>query len=563
LSDPVPLRVLLVEDFEEHLHLFTELLATQPEAFEIEMATSLAEARTRLNSGKYDVILLDLGLPDSDGIETYERIAEAAPELPVVVLSGTGDSALAFQTVERGAQDYLAKGIVDADLLARSIRYAVERKRNQFELRHVNDLLERRVRERTEALERANARLQEEVAERRKAEAAVLESNSQLATALARLKKTQDEIIQRERMHALGRMANGIAHDFNNALAPILGFSELLLMKPETLTDPRRARGYLEMIHKSAKESAVIVARLREFYRYRDEREIFMPVVINDLVLHVISLTQPRWKDQALAAGVMIDVRTEMSNVPTVPANESELREALANLVFNAIDAIPKRGTITIRTEVMGRWLVVTVTDDGLGMTEEVHARCLEPFFSTKSMEGTGLGLGSVYGIVRRHDGEIEIQTEQGRGTSVAISLPLERASRPPDAPKPPRPALAALRILVVEDEPLVREVLSVYLQEDQHEVALAENGRLGLEKFIAEGPFDLVMTDRAMPEMNGDALAAEIKKLNPQQPLILLTGFGDLMTEAGEQPTGVDLVVSKPFTLATLRSAMAKVTGR
>jgi len=559
----VPLRVLLVEDFEEHLHLFTELLATQPEAFEIEMATSLAEARTRLNSGKYDVILLDLGLPDSDGIETYERIAEAAPELPVVVLSGTGDSALAFQTVERGAQDYLAKGIVDADLLARSIRYAVERKRNQFELRHVNDLLERRVRERTEALERANARLQEEVAERRKAEAAVLESNSQLATALARLKKTQDEIIQRERMHALGRMANGIAHDFNNALAPILGFSELLLMKPETLTDPRRARGYLEMIHKSAKESAVIVARLREFYRYRDEREIFMPVVINDLVLHVISLTQPRWKDQALAAGVMIDVRTEMSNVPTVPANESELREALANLVFNAIDAIPKRGTITIRTEVMGRWLVVTVTDDGLGMTEEVHARCLEPFFSTKSMEGTGLGLGSVYGIVRRHDGEIEIQTEQGRGTSVAISLPLERASRPPDAPKPPRPALAALRILVVEDEPLVREVLSVYLQEDQHEVALAENGRLGLEKFIAEGPFDLVMTDRAMPEMNGDALAAEIKKLNPQQPLILLTGFGDLMTEAGEQPTGVDLVVSKPFTLATLRSAMAKVTGR
>jgi len=563
LSDPVPLRVLLVEDFEEHLHLFTELLATQPEAFELEMATSLAEARTRLNSGKYDVILLDLGLPDSDGIETYERIAEAAPELPVVVLSGTGDSALAFQTVERGAQDYLAKGIVDADLLARSIRYAVERKRNQFELRHVNDLLERRVRERTEALERANARLQEEVAERRKAEAAVLESNSQLATALARLKKTQDEIIQRERMHALGRMANGIAHDFNNALAPILGFSELLLMKPETLTDPRRARGYLEMIHKSAKESAVIVARLREFYRYRDEREIFMPVVINDLVLHVISLTQPRWKDQALAAGVMIDVRTEMSNVPTVPANESELREALANLVFNAIDAIPKRGTITIRTEVMGRWLVVTVTDDGLGMTEEVHARCLEPFFSTKSMEGTGLGLGSVYGIVRRHDGEIEIQTEQGRGTSVAISLPLERASRPPDAPKPPRPALAALRILVVEDEPLVREVLSVYLQEDQHEVALAENGRLGLEKFIAEGPFDLVMTDRAMPEMNGDALAAEIKKLNPQQPLILLTGFGDLMTEAGEQPTGVDLVVSKPFTLATLRSAMAKVTGR
>jgi len=556
------LRILIVEDYEEHVRFLEELLAAEPDKFEFQVAGSLREATTSLSRNSFDVVLLDLSLPDSDGIDTFQQIADLAPDIPVVVLSGTQDVALALQTVQFGAQDYLVKGRVDNDLLTRSIQYAVERKRAQIQLRRANELLELRVRERTEALQKTNARLQEEVAERRKAEEAVIESNNQLAAALARLKTTQDEIIQRERMHALGRMANGIAHDFNNALAPILGFSELLLIKPETLQDPLRARGYLEMIHTAAKESAVIVSRLREFYRYREEGEVFMPVVINDLVLQVISLTQPRWKDQALAAGVTIDVRTEMSNVPTVPGNEAELREALANVVFNAIDAIQKRGTITIRTEVQGRWLVIIVTDDGVGMSPEVRARCMEPFFSTKQSEGTGLGLGSVYGIVRRHEGEIDIQSELGRGTSVSISLPLERKGKAPEAPKPPRPVRAALRILVVEDEPLVREVLGVYLQEDQHEVVLAENGRLGLEKFSREGPFDLVMTDRAMPEMNGDELAEEVKKLNPKQPIILLTGFGDLMTGAGEKPRGVDLVVSKPFTLATLRSAMSKVTG-
>jgi signal transduction histidine kinase len=562
MAEHTPLRILIVEDSEEQVCFLEQLFAKTPEIFRLHAVNSLAAALVHLQREEIDVVLLDLTLPDSDGLETFARVIEAAPDLPVVVMSGIQDVELALETVQRGAQDYLVKGQVDNHLLTRSIRYAVERKRVQLQLRRANELLERRVRERTEALQQANVRLQQEVTERRKAEEAVIESNTQLATALARLKTTQDEIIQRERMHALGRMANGIAHDFNNALAPILGFSELMLMKPETLEDPLRARGYLEMIHNAAKESAVIVSRLREFYRYRDEGEVFMPVVINDLILQVISLTQPRWKDQALAAGITIDVRTEMSNVPTVPGNESELREALANVVFNAIDAIPKRGTILLRTEVQGRWLVITVSDNGVGMTEEVRARCLEPFFSTKQNEGTGLGLGSVYGIVRRHEGEIEIQSEPGRGTSVSISLPLERKGKAPEAPKLSGPVRAAMRILVVEDEPLVREVLGVYLLEDAHEVVLAVNGRAGLEKFKEEGPFDLVMTDRAMPEMNGDQLAAEIKKLNPNQPVVLLTGFGDLMTGAGEQPMGVDLVVSKPFTLATLRSAMSKVTG-
>ncbi len=555
--------ILLVEDNLEHVAFLRQLLSTPDLShFHLETVGSLAEALDWLKTGSIDLILLDLTLPDSDGLETFLRVYEVAPDTALVVLSGTNDVALAIETVQLGAQDYLVKGRVDNHLLMRAMHYAIERKRAQVALKQANDDLEYRVRERTAALQQANAKLQQEIAERLKTEEALRESNSQLSAALGQLRATQQEIIQRERMHALGRMANGIAHDFNNALAPILGFSELLLLKPETLQDQKKARNYIEMIHAAARSSAKVVSRLREFYRYRDDSEVFTPVVFNDVVLQAISLTRPQWKDQALASGVHIDIRTDMADVPTVQANEAEIREILVNLIFNAIDAIQKRGTITIRTALQGRWVVLTVVDDGLGMSEEVRAKCMEPFFSTKAEHGSGLGLGSVYGIVRRHQGEIDIQSQPGRGTTVTVSLPIEKTGTAPETPKPAVAATPTLRILVVEDEELVREVLSVYLAEDHHQVTTAVNGRDGLEKFRA-AEFDLVMTDRSMPEMNGDELAAAIKKLKPAQPVLLLTGFGDLMIGAGDQPPGVDLVVSKPFTLTTLRSAMAKVLAK
>ena len=201
---------------------------------------------------------------------------------------------------------------------------------------------------------------------------------------------------------------------------------------------------------------------------------------------------------------------------------------------------------------------MLEITDTGIGMSEDVRLRCIEPFFSTKEERGTGLGLGIVYGIVRRHEGSIEIESTPNRGTTVTITLPLYKEETAPEKSFANVPSERSLRILVVEDEPLVREVITVYLTEDLHQIETATNGREGLDKFKA-GQFDLVLTDRAMPEMNGDALAAEIKKIAPEQPVILLTGFGDLMSGAGERPAGVDMVVSKPFTLSVLRDAIAK----
>ena len=555
-------QILVIEDSDEHVAFLRQLLASsETQDFELHSAGNLEKGLSRLRDGGIQLILLDLSLPDSDGLETFLRVVDAAPDLPLVVLSGIDDVALAIEIVQLGAEDYLVKGHVDNHLLVRSLQYALERKRIQLQLKRANDELEFRVRERTNALLQMNAKLQQEISVRRSTEEALTESNRQLADAMELMQKTQREIIQRERMHALGRMANGIAHDFNNGLAPIVGFSEILLNKPELLHDPEKVRNYLEMILAAAQKTAGVAGRLSEFYRHRDESEVFKPVVINDLVEQVLALTQPRWKDQALGAGIQIKIKTELGDVPSLPANENELREMLASLVFNAIDAISHRGTITIRTEVRNRRLLLTVADDGIGMSEEVRLRCMEPFFTTKDGQNTGFGLGLVYGIILRHEGEIEIMSAPGKGTDVVVSLPLERGARKELAGETAQHAAAPggrLRILVVEDEPLVRELLGVYLTEEKYDFVLAVNGRDGLEKFRA-GVFDIVMTDRAMPEMNGDALAAEIKRLNPAQPVILLTGFGDLMTSSGEQPSGVDLVVGKPFTLSTLRGAIAK----
>jgi signal transduction histidine kinase len=556
-------HLLLIEDNEEHVQFLMQLLLAAETRFQPVAVGTLQEGLAKVAKQRFDLILLDLTLPDSEGLETFINVIDHAREVPIVVLSGVNDVALAVETVQLGAQDYLLKGHVDNHLLVRSLHYAMERKRIQLQLKHAYEELELRVQERTAALRDTNQRLQKEIAERKKAEEATLQSNRQLASALGQLKAAQDEIVERERMLALGRMANGIAHDFNNTLAPIVGFSELLLMKPEIVADKVKARSYLEMIHTASKDSARVVSRLREFYRFREKDEIFTPVVLNDVILQVVSMTQPRWKDQALAAGVNIEIRSELGNIPSVPGNEAEIREAITHLVFNAIDAIPKRGVITISSEVQGRWAVITVTDTGVGMTEEVRQKCMEPFFTTKQDQGTGLGLGTVYGTVRRHDGHVDIQSEPNRGTSVALSFPLDRQERAPEAPKVPSSSMGGLRILVVEDEPLVREVIGVYLAEDKHEVITANDGRQGLEKFKTEGKFDVVLTDRAMPEMNGDQLAVEIKKLAPGQCVILLTGFGDLMVGAGEQPPGVDIIVGKPFTLTTLRGAISKVLGK
>jgi CheY-like chemotaxis protein len=337
-----------------------------------------------------------------------------------------------------------------------------------------------------------------------------------------------------------------------------LGFTDLLLKRPEMLADPHKAHKFLETIRTAAQDSSNVVNRLREFYRARDASDLFPLALINPIVEQTVSLTQPRWKDQALATSRTIVVRTELEQVPAVPANESDLREALTNLVFNAVDAMPQGGTITLATRLEGGEVVIEVRDTGVGMSEDVRRRCLEPFFTTKGEQGTGLGLAMVFGIMQRHRGTLEIASDPGQGTAITLRLPVDGASRPDSAPEESA-SVPPLHILVVDDEPAVLDFVSTALAADGHQVAVARDGMQALAR-IKDARLDLIVTDRAMPRMNGDQLAAAVRLARPDLKIILLTGFGEVMAAQGEVPEHVDLVVSKPVSVTQLRVAVARL---
>lgn len=400
---------------------------------------------------------------------------------------------------------------------------------------------------------------------RKKAEEALQKINAELEKRVeertAELKQAQHQLVQQERLRALGEMASGIAHDFNNALAPILGYSELMIDAPDILRDTAKILEHLKTINTSARDAAKVVSRLREFYRPREKNEVFHSIELNPLVQQVITLTQPKWKAQAMAQGIDICIQTDLQKIPLIEGSEPELREALTNLIFNAVDAMPKGGTIHISTSDQNGFVILKIMDTGTGMTEEVRQRCLEPFFSTKGDKGTGLGLSMVYGIIQRHSGTLDIESEIGKGTTFIMRLLISKGSKKEIFENPSPVYSHSLRILLVEDEMTVRDVMSEYLKRDGHSIETAKNGVEGLSKFYA-GHFDLVITDRAMPEINGERLAIKIKKSAPQKPIILLSGTADLLN-AGQLPEGIDLVLGKPVTLDELRSAILKVLPR
>jgi PAS domain S-box-containing protein len=291
-----------------------------------------------------------------------------------------------------------------------------------------SEQLEMRVRERTEELAWTNFALESEISERRSAEVQLRETNQRLQKALEELPATHQHVIQQERLSALGKMAGGVAHDFNNALIPILGYAELLIERSELLDDRAVALKYLRLIRTAARDATVVVSRLREFYRQRDETEIFEPVDLLEALTEAISMTQPRWHDEALAKGCHITVEREFRPVQMIACHGGEIREVVTNLIFNSVDALPQGGRIVVRAYSQGQNAVFEVQDDGIGMTEEVSARCMEPFVTTKGERGTGLGLAMVYGIVQRHHGRVEIESKPGEGALVRVRLPLRTA---------------------------------------------------------------------------------------------------------------------------------------
>jgi anti-sigma regulatory factor (Ser/Thr protein kinase) len=230
-----------------------------------------------------------------------------------------------------------------------------------------------------------------------------------------------------------------------------------------------------------------------------------------------------------------------LQDISPINGNPLALQEMLTNLILNAVDAIKEDGIIALRTYSLGKDVMLEISDTGCGMTEEVKQRCLEPFFSTKTESGTGLGLPMAYGIIERHKGSIEINSTPGEGTTITIRFPALEQPAEDDVRQEAEPFTRPLHVLVVDDEQRVRDMISTYLTTDGHTFQVATNGQDGLDKFNAS-MFDVVITDQAMPEMNGVQLAKAIKKIAPNKPIIMLTGFGDMMKD--DIPSSIDFLV-------------------
>jgi signal transduction histidine kinase/DNA-binding NarL/FixJ family response regulator len=392
-----------------------------------------------------------------------------------------------------------------------------------------------------------------------------------LQDAYDKLQQTQQAVMQQERLRAVGQMASGIAHDINNALSPVMLYTHSLL---ETETLSTRARDFLETMQRAVEDVTHTIARLRDFYRQREPQLTLLPMDLNTLARQVIDLTRARWSDMSLQRGVVIKVVTDLApDLPAVLGIEAETREALVNLILNAVDAMPEGGTVTLKTGVLRgpdgqiKQVRVDVNDTGLGMSEETRRRCLEPFYTTKGERGTGLGLAMVYGVAQRQGAEIDIASKLGTGTMVSLVFPstsvADTSTTRQEAPTAP---LAKQKLLLIDDDTMVLTALKTALSLDGHDIVTAEGGQAGIDAFTEATKrgerFSAIITDLGMPHVDGRKVAAAVKGLSPKTPVILLTGWGQGAVATDDDSPAIDAVLGKPARVKDLRATLARLVG-
>jgi signal transduction histidine kinase/CheY-like chemotaxis protein len=385
-----------------------------------------------------------------------------------------------------------------------------------------------------------------------------------LRNAALELSRFQSEALRFERFRALAQLAGGIAHDINNTISPIALYAESLLEDERDLKPA--ARHKVDVIRRGVGNVAESVARMRDFSRLPEPQATLLPVNLNDVLANVVELTRARWRDLPQQQGIVIDMRTQLApHLPLIMGVAGELRDALVNLVLNAVDAMPSGGPLTLRTALLRAGaedaVILEVADAGIGMNDAVRRRCMEPFFTTKGDRGSGLGLAMVYGTMQRHRSAIEIDSVTGRGTVFRFRFPvptvieMEAAGAPPLAPP-------SLDILVVDDDTLVSAAVRETLQMDGHRVTTADGGQAGIDAFVAARgngrPFRVVITDMGMPHVDGQRVARAVKQVDRRTVVILLTGWGQRYPD-GKIPEDIDCVLGKPPTRGSFRAALAR----
>jgi signal transduction histidine kinase len=423
--------------------------------------TAAPNGRLALQAARRDkpaLIISDVVMPEMNGYELCRQIKldEQLRDVPVVLVTTLSDPRDVIRGLECRADNFILKPY-EAEQLLHRIQFVLVNSRMRrsdqsgmgleimFDgrqhfitadrLQILNLLLStyeaamqrnQELSTTRDALRQTNLQLEQltrELEDRVRVRTAELERSNEA------LRQAQQALIQQERLRALGQMASGIAHDINNAISPIALYTESLLEREPNLSD--RARGRLVTIQRAINDVAQTVARMREFYRPSEAGSQRADVELNLLVQQVIDLTRARWSDLPQRRGVMIQLKSELSSdLPSVRGIDHEIRDALTNLIFNAVDAMPRGGVIEVRTTLVNidpaiPCVRLEVTDSGIGMDEETRRRCLEPFFTTKGERGTGLGLAMVYGMAQRHGASLEIDSQVDSGTTMRIQFPI------------------------------------------------------------------------------------------------------------------------------------------
>lgn len=377
------------------------------------------------------------------------------------------------------------------------------------------------------------------------------------------LRRTQEQLAHSERLRSLGELASGVAHDFNNLLTSILGHTQLLLSEyPKT-----EMAEELQIIERAALDGAATVRRLQSFAQ--TSRSLPAEAVeLSEIIDESLAITRPRWRDALQSWGFQITIVREIEALPAFAGDGPGLRELVTNLVLNAVDAMPQGGTLHLRARPVASEhsplrqpsALLEVSDSGVGMSPEVRDRIFDPFFTTKGPRGTGMGLAMAYGIVQRHQGQISVQSEPGRGSTFTVFLPA-RAVAP--VLKDPVLTLASytqpLRMLAVDDDDAVRRVLVRQLRRLGHNVVEVSSGEAALAALDKE-QFELLCTDLGMPGISGWELIARARLLHPTLITLLITGWGEQIDEASARAGGIDFVLSKPFHIEQLRQALDRL---
>ena len=512
------LRILLVDDDEDD-YLITEdhLLEIASRSFQLDWAPDYATAVEAIARQEHDVYLIDYRLGQETGLDLLRWAMANGYKTPFILLTGQGDHQIDLEAMEAGAADFLVKGQIDARLLERSIRYAVERHR----------------------AEQARLRLEE-------------------------------ELRQSQKMEAIGHMAGGIAHDFNNILTAVLSFAGLAKRQ---IGREHPAYNRLLGIEEASLRGAELTRQLLTFAR----RQVTTPRVfdLNELILNM-----DKFLRRLITANIEL-VTLPMPELCQVKADPAQIEQVLVNLVVNARDAMPDGGTLTIRTTrkklnkgfngiARGNYACLIVSDTGVGMSKDVLGHIFEPFYTTKAPgKGTGLGLATCYGIVKQNNGHISVESKPGQGTEFQVFLPV--ASQQKTVGLPTRQQIETTvptgdeLILLVEDEPAVRQAMSEFLQKQGYKLITAANGEDALQQLNARQttPPDLLLTDMVMPQLGGAPLAKILKEKFPKLKVLFISGYTD---ESIVQPDAIEpyaAYLQKPFTLNKLALEIRQLLER